>query len=143
MTADHSIFVIAPKNSSRQLAEAVLDNLGVSSTKIGLAQFHTAATESPTFDVPRGTDYHGYLPEQGLPGWVRVTAISPGYLPRVVSDYQEQLEPAKIRQATHLVRILHSYEKAAENRVDAAILALARTYKVIWIRDGKFAHSAW
>jgi hypothetical protein len=110
MTADAVILVNAPSASARDIAETMLRGLGVSENKLPAAQYHTATDETPEFGIPQGTDYHGYVLDQGLPAWVRVTALDDGYQPTAVADYEgwsEVQESIRERWASHLVRIIY------------------------------------
>jgi hypothetical protein len=104
------MLVNAPGTSARDIAETMLRGLGVPDKTISEAQYRTASDETPEFGIPTGTDYHGYVLDQGLPAWVRVTALDEDYQPTAVTDYEgwsEVQESIRERWASHLVRVVY------------------------------------
>ncbi|MCV6988711.1 hypothetical protein H7I87_00570 [Mycobacterium timonense] len=136
MTASNSVFVSAPTITARELAEEMLALLGTPTARIATAEFHTAATESPEFKIPAGTDYHGYVPSQGLPVWLRVGVLDESYRAQVLADYDgSQLIREAMFGATHLARLVYSYGGGIEANVNAAIAQLADRYPLRWVDD--------
>lgn len=143
MTGSGAVFVSAPRLSARMLAETFLVELGVPPGRVSSARFHTAASANPTFAIPPGTDYHGFEEHQGFPAWVRVGALDENYRAQTLADYEGFRDiGAAIFGATHLIRLDYSYGSGAEERINAAVGALAREYPLTWLDDAAVMHSS-
>ncbi|OHU47394.1 hypothetical protein BKG82_27695 [Mycobacteroides chelonae] len=134
MSANNTFFIHAPGVTARQIAEEALRAFGVTESQLARAKFCTAATESHHFDIPKDADYHGYLPEQGLPVWARVLTITPDYLWRAKEDYGSVRGGLQAYQeATHLVRMTHSSGAANQLLVQSAAAQLREKHWVAWM----------
>lgn len=134
MSANNTFFIHAPGRTARQIAEESLTALGAADSQIARAKFHTAATESREFDIPKNADYHGYLPEQGLPVWARAMILTPDYLWRATEDYGHTRGCLEAYlESTHLVRMTHSSDARIHQLVQAAASQLRERYWLAWM----------
>jgi hypothetical protein len=124
MTASTVLLIDAPGVPAREIAERMLSVLGVPDRVIAKAAYHSADDEVSAFGIPSGTDYHGYVQDQGLPAWVRVAALTDEYRPIAVADYegspglQEYIGTDMGR--THLIRIVHGSDASSTGIVHTA-----------------------
>ena len=136
-----AVFVSAPGQSSRGIAESFLAKLGVAPRHIAAARYNTAASENPAFAIPAGTDYHGFEEHQGFPAWVRVGCLDEAYRAQTLADYQGYRDiDAAVFGATHLIRLVYSYGGGSETRIAGAVNALAQEYPLAWLDDDAVMH---